>query len=209
MILPVRASESELPRLRAHRLARARGSESTPSATPRSSAIGASRAAAAGTRVFRRAPRSAPPARASRGRALRGSARGHPAEGGRRSPRSCLARPRAPRHDVSSCSGGRRARAGSEPCRPRPRCRHRRARGSAAQALRAAEPCPARWCARRARRGWGGRRGPRPPRAAPPPDRTSMSRTTSGPRVTIESGVPRPASSPMQARVSRNRPSAG
>ena len=38
---------------------------------------------------------------------------------------------------------------------------------------------------------------------------TSRSRTTSGPRVTIENGVPDAASSTMHARVSRNRPSAG
>ena len=38
---------------------------------------------------------------------------------------------------------------------------------------------------------------------------TSMSRTTSGPRVMIENGVHACASSTMQARVSRKRPSAG
>ena len=106
MILPVRGARASRAWLRAHRLATAREARRSPRATggirdwrwrpPRGGT----------SRVFRRVPRSAPPAPASRGRALRGSARGHPGEGGRRWPRRRALPLHAPRLQLaSSCSG--------------------------------------------------------------------------------------------------------
>ena len=163
----------------------------------------------AGRHASRTAPRSARPPRASRARGLRGSARARRAAGARRSPRSCV-RPRRARRGrpPSAARARRRARGGSAPRRRR----RRRRRGEPADGL---EP---------ARRRRGARLG-RPPDAlvqrrqreadlgpcSPPRPRwrTSTSRTTSGPRVTIENGVPLASSSARHARVSRNRPSAG
>ena len=163
----------------------------------------------AGTHACRTAPRSARRAPASRVRALRGSARGRPAEGGRRSPRSCRApASRAARTTrlellgrVGEAGEDRRhadadvdARVGERADRAQT-ARRRRGPGSVVRQTRSSSVGRETYTLTGTSRAAAAR--------------TSRSRTTSGPRVTIENGVPDDASSPMHARVSRNRPSAG
>ena len=159
--------------------------------------------------MFRRVPRSAPPAPASRGRALRGSARGHPGEGGRRSaqmPRAPAAR--AAVTTASSCSG-RSESPGRIGAIPTPTSMPASASARIARRRLAGGAVPGS-VVRQTRSSSVGRETytlTGTSRAAA--WRTSMSRTISGPRVTMESGVPDAASSRMHERVSRNRASAG
>ena len=142
-----------------------------------------------GTPATRRALRSdRPPPASPRASASRKCSR-DPGAGRGRSPRCSARRPRAPRgRPPRAARAGPRAREGSAPC-PTPTSMPASARRRTASSRLRAARCPAPSSARRARRASGARRTRSTSTRADASCRTSMSRTTSGPRVMIENGV--------------------